>query len=44
VQNVKPEVVNEDDEIGGWQGAPLGMSTVADVLKVRRSEERSDEL
>lgn len=33
VQNVKPEVVNEDDKVGGWQGAPLGMATVADVLK-----------
>eukprot|EP00520_Triparma_pacifica_P000963 CAMPEP_0118657658 /NCGR_PEP_ID=MMETSP0785-20121206/14138_1 /TAXON_ID=91992 /ORGANISM="Bolidomonas pacifica, Strain CCMP 1866" /LENGTH=555 /DNA_ID=CAMNT_0006550595 /DNA_START=131 /DNA_END=1794 /DNA_ORIENTATION=- len=33
VQNVKPESVNPDDEIGGWQGAPLGMTTVAEVLK-----------
>jgi arylsulfatase I/J len=33
VQNVHPEVTNEEDSVGGWQGLPLNMSTVADVLK-----------
>ena len=33
VQNVHPEVVNSDDELGGFQGMPLNMTTMAQVLK-----------
>ena len=33
VQNVHPEVVNEEDEFGGFQGMPLNMTSMADVMK-----------
>jgi len=33
VQNVEPEVTNPDDPVGGYQGIPLNMSTVATKLK-----------
>ncbi|GMI18272.1 hypothetical protein TrLO_g2768 [Triparma laevis f. longispina] len=32
VQNVHPEVTNSNDPIGGFQGIPLNMSTIAEVL------------
>lgn len=32
-QNVAPNVHNLKDPVGGYQGAPLGMSTVAEVLQ-----------
>mgnify|MGYP006114433641 CR=1 FL=1 len=33
VQNVHPEVVNEEDPLGGFQGMALNMTSVGDVLK-----------
>lgn len=33
VQNVKPEVVNADDKLGGYQGIPLNMTLIPEVLK-----------
>jgi len=37
VQNVHPEVHNGKDELSGFQGLPLNMSTIADVLKTTHS-------